>query len=247
MPHERYERSLGRPWRRTQQYNQSIAPPWAMPQPAPQPAKPARPTIEVPPGATLERDEYRHKTAADLVPPLVWSAVLGAFVGVVAGVLGDYRVGLGTGAGVAALSFLASSLPVVWFDGPGVVAMAERITRLDLDRDGRVGEPEPQRQLVTIRVDDGNTFRYLNDLDVTPELQAFAAGVVDGSMTFSERGAQGVDHAAFVALRDQLLDRGMIAWKNEHSPQAGYHIRPSARRALGELAAYLPLPQDVRR
>jgi len=42
----------------------------------------------------------------------------------------------------------------------------------------------------------------------------------------------------FVTLRDQLLERGIVAWKNADSPRAGYSFGrgfEAAMRALGEV------------
>jgi len=114
------------------------------------------------------------------------------------------------------------------------------------DDDGEVLElAEPQEaQLVTLEIVEGDKRRYLTDIEITPGLQRFCKGVLDGSVTFSEGGAAGCEwkpKAAFIDLRDQMLEREMIAWKNTGNTRSGYHIRPVARRALAELAA-LPHP-----
>ena len=104
---------------------------------------------------------------------------------------------------------------------------------------------EPQdAQLVTLEIIEGDKRRYLTGIEITPGLQRFCKGVLDGSVTFSEGGAAGCEwkpKAAFIDLRDQMLEREMIAWKNTGNTRSGYHIRPVARRALVELAA-LPCP-----
>ena len=96
--------------------------------------------------------------------------------------------------------------------------------------------------LVTLDLADSTSHRYLTDIALVPELQQFAQGVLAGIVSFSERGATGChwDKAAFQDLRDQMIERKMITWKNGHNKQSGYNIGPVARRALGELARPLP-------
>lgn len=96
--------------------------------------------------------------------------------------------------------------------------------------------------LITIDLADSTTHRYLTDIALVPELQQFAQGVLAGIVSFSERGATGChwDKAAFQDLRDQMIERKMITWKNGHNKRSGYNIGPVARRALGELARPLP-------
>ncbi len=209
MPVTKHTRRLGRRWHQTQ-HQQSTAPPtWYMPQAAPT-AKPRRPQIELPSGTTLERDEYRPKTAGDLIPPLVWSVVLGTLCGTVAGLIGGLRWGAGVASAVAAVSFLIGSFPVVWIDGPGVVAMAERITRRDLDGDGRIG-PAPKINL-NATLHDGqtsHTARVTMPLAQVRHWRDFCYAYTQGRCEFSGRAAaaHNVDPALFTQVIERWISR----------------------------------------
>jgi len=108
-----------------------------------------------------------------------------------------------------------------------------------------VAQDAPKAQIVTLEIVEGPTRRYLTDIELTPELQRFCRGVVDGSVTFSEGGADSCDwpKSAFKGMRDQMIERGFIAWKNEGNTRSGYYFHPIAWRALEELAT-LPLPHS---
>ena len=63
------------------------------------------------------------------------------------------------------------------------------------EEQGAAQAVEPQRHLVTIHLEDGHGgHRYLNDIEMTSELQRFAQRVVSGSVTFSEGGGQILYH-----------------------------------------------------
>ena len=195
----------GKPWHTVEQ---STAPPWiAQPPPS---SRPQRPRIELPPGTTLERDEYRPKTASDLIPPLVWSVVLGTLCGTVAGLIGGLRWAAGVASGVAAVSFLAGSFPVVWIDGPGVVAMAERITRRDLDGDGMIGPPPEINLNATLHEGQtSHTARVTMPLTQVRHWRDFCYAYTQGQCEFSGRAAaaHNVDPALFTRVIEQWISR----------------------------------------
>jgi len=261
MPHERYERSLGRPWRRTQQYHQSIAPPWAMPQPAPQPAKPARPAIEVPPGATMTRDEYRQKDAGDLKPGLYWSAVLGVGASIPVGMLASLgmpvldaaRWGVSIGAVVGVVSFLAATFTTVWREGSQFKVLAECITHHDLDGDGRVGQ-EPTINLNAV-LQEGQTSHNTNVRMLATQVRHwrnFCLAYTQGECNFSGNGAEahGVDRALFNRVIERwvsqdarltLIDPASIGERLKPQPNArgDAMIALYANTPLQELASVL--------
>ena len=102
-----------------------------------------------------------------------------------------------------------------------------------------VGVPgEPSRQLVTLRLDEGGSSRYVHDIPMSPGMRRFARRLAKENGSFSERGAAecGVGRDDFLALRDQLLERGIVAWKNPDSPRAGYSFGRGFEKAMEALA-----------
>ena len=104
-------------------------------------------------------------------------------------------------------------------------------------------EAEPERHLVTLRLDEGNTSRYLHDIPMDTPMRMFAKRLHNGTAAFSERGAAecGVTRETFIILRDQLLERGIVTWKNPDSPRAGYAFGRGFEAAMRALAEF-PLP-----
>lgn len=111
------------------------------------------------------------------------------------------------------------------------------------DPDAGPNQVRAERHLITLRLDDGNTSRYLHDIPMDANVQRFARRLSAGTAAFSERGAAncGVSREAFLRLRDQLLERGLIVWKNPDAPQAGYDFGRGFLAAMDALAEF-PLP-----
>jgi len=105
---------------------------------------------------------------------------------------------------------------------------------------------EPQRQLVTLRLDSDTSSRYVHDIPMSAEMRRFAKRLADGLTAFSERGAAdcGVSRDDFLTLRDQLLERGVLSWKNADSPRAGYTFGRGFERAMRVLGE-CPPPADA--
>ena len=109
---------------------------------------------------------------------------------------------------------------------------------------GALEVAQPQAQLITLEIVEGATRRYLTDIELTAELQSFCRRVLAKTITFSEGGADACDwpKTAFADLRDQMIERKFIEWKNAENTRSGYYFHPIAWRALEELAE-LPLPR----
>jgi len=120
-----------------------------------------------------------------------------------------------------------------------------------------VAEPHdelPGRPIVPVTLDlVRGSHHTLLEMDITPELQAFAGRVIAWredpdaplGVTFSEAGytrATGESKAdAFIALRDEMMDRGLLRWKNPAHHLAGYQFRAGFDEAMRYVAEY-PLP-----
>jgi len=105
---------------------------------------------------------------------------------------------------------------------------------------------EATREVVPVRLDieDEKGNHKMLDLDVTPSLQQFAAAVLADKDQFSERGAMELGsqkaerRQEFIALRDEMIDRRLIGWKNTDNHQSGYWWTAAAIRALEEIRDY---------
>jgi len=110
--------------------------------------------------------------------------------------------------------------------------------------------PMPERQVVPVRLalQAGAQTRHL-DIDITPELQVFARRVLAWredalaplGLSFAEASAGKVGFDGFLALRDEMMARGLLRWKNPEHHLSGYVFRAGFDEALDYIARY-PLP-----
>jgi len=119
----------------------------------------------------------------------------------------------------------------------------QEMDRLDFDA------PEPERPVVHARLElvAGNTHRLL-DVDITPELCAFARRVLAWradedaplGLSFAEAsaGREGVTPQEFTALRDEMIARGVLRWKNPEHHLSGYEFRAGFDEAMRYVASY---------
>ena len=121
---------------------------------------------------------------------------------------------------------------------------APRQTRLEVDGT----PPTPERQVVPVRLaltDGKHQTRHL-DVDITAELQVFARRVLlwrenekaPLGLSFAEAPAQSVEFDGFLALRDEMMARGLLRWKNPEHHLSGYVFRAGFDEALRYVAAY---------
>ena len=161
------------------------------------------------------------------------------------GVRAIVRSGLGAlagGFGVALVTYLADVLEERRVRRPD-----RRPTRLEVGSDEPPGRPIVPVTLDLVR----GTHHTLLELDITPELQAFAERVMAWredpdaplGLSFAEAsaGKVGVVPEEFVALRDEMMDRGLLRWKNPAHHLAGYQFRAGFDEAMQYVAEY-PLP-----
>jgi len=119
---------------------------------------------------------------------------------------------------------------LTFLDRKGLASL-ERPLGIDLNRDGRIGEPEWVRGEVTdedkrqiTRVE----FPFPND-----RLRAVAQAILRGGAAFSRRGLSNViSESQFHTLQKEFLKRGLCYWKNPESEQQGVDLSPGGRAFL---------------
>jgi hypothetical protein len=223
-------------------FNQTAAQPWAggrEPQPPPAPVSNIN-TTELQPGEKRESTRYRPKTIHDLLPALLTSGVLGVCSGVLAR-------SVDVGVSVFGGTFLVLSVPVVWVDGANVKAMVERLTRIDIDGDGKIGNEDININ-TTIQENGGtkhNTIRI--PLGMARAWRNFCQAVTQGDCNFSGTAAEdkGVDPVVFKRIVE--------AWTNNDpeltlidpktvGPRKTMRLVPRGESVVADHCG-LPLPQ----
>ena len=145
---------------------------------------------------------------SDLFLPL-GQAIVTALVGtIVGGILGGWRLGIVVGGVMLATTWLL----LLW-DHRRAMWVVEYVTGHDLDRDGTVGEPDPQRVRVELVENHraGRRIRFL-DLPITEAgLRDVAQAVVQDGAAFSRRGLSDVlSQNQYEQLARAMLAAGML-------------------------------------
>jgi hypothetical protein len=118
----------------------------------------------------------------------------------------------------------------------------EKYLGVDLDRDGFIGQPEPVHQLPPLRViveeDQGRHAEFI-DLPYPEKLPQLAAGLLAGR-TFNQTawtGHAGIfSRAEFDSLRDTMIERGLLVWKNPEAKAQGVVLTAPGRAVMRRLA-----------
>ena len=116
----------------------------------------------------------------------------------------------------------------------------EELERRDLDGDGMVGKPE--RTTLTVELvtrHQGGLQWQIIDFGVAPEkATALAKGIIAGQ-SFSEGAWTGngalFSKAEFRALRGELLERGLLEWRNGSAPAQGVVLTAPGRAVFEKL------------
>lgn len=119
----------------------------------------------------------------------------------------------------------------------------EKILGRDIDNDGYIGEPPPQRYepvRVELIQDGGRHVDYL-DLPAKPEqLRALADGLSAGrqfSLSAWSGAGKAFSRSEFEALRSALLARGLARWRNPESQAQGIELLASGRAILRQFSS----------
>ena len=184
---------------------------------------------------------------SDFVLPLLQAVATGVLVGGLAMISG---VG-GGGWRAFWLAFLVVAL-LAWFWTLSVARdtlwRLESVLQKDFDGDGVAGAPVPERPVVRVEVEAGNTLQFVDFHGLTDvaQLQTFASLALEGRLNEREiKAVLGLARSDWQALRDDLLARGLLAWNNSQSKRHGVALtRRGADVVHGVLDAELLLADE---
>jgi hypothetical protein len=189
--------------------------------------------------------EFLHSFTAGVALPglqaVITGGLLGLAAGMVAGLAGWSRPwawGLGSWAVVQACTW--SALLWRWLD---LTKPLERVIGLDLDNDGYIGDPEelppPNVRIELVSPDKRQT--VISHLPCTQaQLVTLSTGLLAGQ-PFSESEWTGAgrpfSRREFRDLREEMLKRGMLAWRNEQAPSQGMIFTAAGLAAIRYFAS----------
>lgn len=130
--------------------------------------------------------------------------------------------------------------PLLLWDTRRLLWGVERMLGLDLDHDGHHGNP--QRTVLTVEVQAGQTKRYVDTdwLDVEiDQLVTFARGVL-GGMSLAEASWGGVFGSvpAYKQFRARMTEAGMLRLVNPQAPSQGFEATPAGRALCERIVEY---------
>lgn len=139
---------------------------------------------------------------------------------------------------------------ILLFRWSKLLYVIERSLGLDINRDGYTGEPyqeperytpEPVRIELVEQTTGGGRQTSLIDLPVSQEqLIALADGLLSGS-SFSESSWCGsgapFSKSEFIRLRDEMLKRNLLTWRNPRAPAVGLMLTPGGKACMRYLSS----------
>ncbi len=189
---------------------------------------------------------------SDVLVPLFQSLITGFFGGAILALVTWYFIAQDAEYALYAFGIsLVVIATVVWMglldDHKRLLWRVERLVGKDFDGDGVVGEPETLRIELTTTNEEG--FQSMEILDLPGDahkLREFACAVLAGRAISlaSWTGHGGLySRREFIVLRDELLHRGWMAWRNPHAPAQGVMLTRKGREAL-ERICQAPHPTE---
>lgn len=147
----------------------------------------------------------------------------------------------------APLAVLPTMTGLSWFfisgKAQGLVTFTENLTRLDLNRDGKVGDvPKRQNRKVSVTVSDGNGHDKRVEFTDDAKFHNLAVKILNGAPPTETTAKEcGISRGRWEKIRDELVDRGCAVWKDPENHNLGIDILAAGRAAL---RAALPHPDD---
>jgi hypothetical protein len=174
--------------------------------------------------------------------PVAQAAISGAFFGVCAGFYAwllhwgeAWKLGVGVGLAVALFSWLA--FIVRWSDLTGPI---ERVSGIDINRDGLIGDPVRPSIRVEVVEDEGRAMKFIDLPGDAGALRMLADGLLSG-LSFSEAQWSGhnrpFSRAEFRELRAELVARGLLRPASDKDRRQGFDLTPSGRAVMRHFAS----------
>lgn len=117
----------------------------------------------------------------------------------------------------------------------------EKLTRLDLNGDGRIGQPVPMIRVMVTSED--MRHGIIAELPYADRLPQFAKEVLDGT-PLSERNwsypGKLFTPAEYREIIDAMMARSLLRWVNPSLPKSGRELTPYGRAALRAIAKGAP-------
>ena len=191
---------------------------------------------------------------SDVLVPLAQASITGTLIGASASAIFLLLVSKDTDVAVYIFSVtFVLVTAVVWMqlmrDRNQLLWKVERLTGKDFNGDGVVGEPETLR--IELSAVNEHGFQYMETLDIpgsASKFREFACGVLSGrAISIASWTGQGglYSKREFVALRDELLKRGWLKWRNPHAPAQGVTLTRKGRSALERICQNPPTPSGT--
>lgn len=178
------------------------------------------------------------------------AVITGAFLALALGVIAAYlkyaqpvKLGLASWAIFQALIWLL--LLVRWSK---LLNLLERSLGIDINQDGLIAgeKPEPERTLEPVRIElgevnNGARAMHFVELPATQEqVISLACGLMSGA-SFSESAWTGsgapFSKNEFIRLRDEMLRRNLLQWRNERAPAQGLELSRAGKATMRYFAS----------
>jgi hypothetical protein len=184
--------------------------------------------------------QYYNSPIVGVVVPLLQATVTGLLLALVVGLT---MLAVGGFSARQILTWSAVVLAVVAFfywtrliaRWLHLVHSFERMTGVDLNRDGYVGDPGQQHAVIYVVTNNGHQTR--SDFPVSfDKMKEVAAVLVENGFRYSERELTGAKKPLtlkeFDDLRDELVLKNWVVWKNPEYPQQGVTFTADGQQAM---------------
>ncbi len=188
-----------------------------------------------------------HTILAAALIPLIQSLLTGLVVSIV-----SFAIALTSGKENPWLWLLwGFLLPVVgvwvfsirrWFKLTDWLPYVEKVTNIDINRDGQIGSPEPKRMTVTVRDVRDGMFLRMNHYELPAseeQVHAFALGVGQG-LSLAEANWIGPSNPfardEYRAFRGELIRRRWVELASHKSTNQGFQMTRAGQAVMREIA-----------
>ena len=213
----------------TQHFDQSVAPAYQQRHAAPVQA------VHMEPGTRREVEQRRPETPIDVITFALKSLGYGVAVSMISV---PFTIWIDKLAWYTPLMLVLPAAGLAWFGvsgrAQGLLTLTEKITKLDLNGDGKIGTLKQERTVeVIVKTDEIKRHDQRATMPDTSNMHNLAMEVLDDGV-FNESTAKscGFSRAKWIELRDLFLDRGWVVWKDARNHNAGLNVMAAGRVAL---------------